>query len=310
MLPAVALTVLLATMTPSALAQTLQPKAESSGAPCPAVSLSGTDVNGGCVIHATSESAVTLKKHVFGIESTITTCDIEFHARLDDDASGYMFEQQITGAGCTREACAESAGESTPWAFTGAEGSALEGDKFLATSLCVETLGGGADETCEIDLPLDSPAHFIELGHVTEMSAHGLSGFRCELVGHWTTETGGTHDGANEEAVELDGVGLVPHTSTLDFTGTSSHMLTFLNNTSMEVTAIELNDIAGPGAGRFEATNCTPSMVAKKTGGLAGACEMTVTKMPGDTTKAGRIRLHYMMGPKVGLWTVFVDLIN
>lgn len=198
---------LLAWLATPAVAETLELKNESTGNHCSAVSLSGTDVDGGCLTHATSNAGVVLRKHVFGIESNITTCDNEFAGRLSEDAEGYLLEQVLTGAGCSRQACKPSS-EATPWAAHGFEGTpqgVTEGDEYLTMNFCAEPVGGGTDETCEIDVPFQTyeQQHRQEYGHTSEMGSHGISGFRCELVGHWTSETGGTHDGAAEQQITL-----------------------------------------------------------------------------------------------------------
>jgi hypothetical protein len=82
--------------TSTASAATLEIRNEAGNTHCPAVSISGTDVNGGCLIHATSEGEIEIRKHVFGIESHITTCGSEFWGRVDEDAVGYAFEEQLT----------------------------------------------------------------------------------------------------------------------------------------------------------------------------------------------------------------------
>lgn len=197
-LPVIAavVTAMMAVAASSASAQTLEITNEDTGLHCPAVSVTGTDVNGGCLGHAASES-VEIRKHVFGIESHITTCNLEFHGRVNEDGGGQATEQAFSGASCQRQACKVGA-EAQPWPVQGVE--VLGTGEILTATFCIEPLGGGSDETCEIDLPLSQapPDHTVELGAATELSAHGVSGFRCELVGHWVSETGGTHDGDPE----------------------------------------------------------------------------------------------------------------
>jgi hypothetical protein len=174
---------------------------EATGNHCAGVTVSGTDVNGGCLTHAFSEGSVELRKHVFGVESHITDCNHEFAARVGEGMAGYVLEQILGGASCSRQACKFGAGEGSPWPLTGSEGAGLEAAQFITTTLCVESVGGGGGETCEIDVPFDAYAnqHRQEYGHATEISAHGVSGFRCELIGHWNSEIGGTHDGQAEQ---------------------------------------------------------------------------------------------------------------
>ena len=194
-----------------ASAQTLELTDENTGNHCAAVATSGTNVTGGCLIHANSEGTVELRKHVFGIESHITNCNNEFHGRADEDASNAsrIFEQHLTGANCARQACAETFEKGgTPWVASGFEGTPqglVEGTEYLTTNFCVEPVGGGADEMCEIDVPFQTAEnqHRAEFGHnvAVEMPGHGISGFRCELKGHWNTELGGTEDGTAEQEV-------------------------------------------------------------------------------------------------------------
>lgn len=187
-------------------------KEPSPNTPCPAVGISGTTVSGGCLIHANSEAAgVELRKHVFGIESHTTRCVVEFHARVDDHGEGYIFEQDLTnppGGNCVRHACKNASDQRIPWQFHGYEGTpeatqgTTEGREYLETSHCFA--GGGVEEPCEIEIPFQArttPDHSVELGHSTEMAGHGPEGFRCELVGHWITETGSSTHGTEEEVL-------------------------------------------------------------------------------------------------------------
>jgi hypothetical protein len=207
LLPVLAVAVAtIACVTPAA-AQTLEVKQEN-GSHCPSVTLTGTDVNGGCLTHATSEGTGELRKHVFGIESHVTSCASEFYFRVESDGSGYILEQVLSGAGCNRQACKDGLGEQQPWKASGLEGmppGATEGTEYLTSTFCAEPIGGGQDELCEFDIPFQSyeNQHRQEYGHAAEISSHGTAGFRCELISHWNTETGGSHDGQAEQEVTV-----------------------------------------------------------------------------------------------------------
>jgi hypothetical protein len=190
--------------------ETLEVTREPTGVHCAAVlKPTAHAVAGGCLIHATSVFTVELRKHVFGIESHITSCNNEFSGRINEDAEGYIIEQHFAGASCQRQPCIET-GESagTPWPVHGdeAHNPGVDGEtgvaspvightEVLTTNLCVEPVGGGADESCEVDIPFNQTGapHIHELGFdsITELSGHGISGFRCELVGHWISENSG-----------------------------------------------------------------------------------------------------------------------
>lgn len=185
-------------------AQTLEFTHEFTGNHCPSVTRLGNSVDGGCLIHATSEWTVELRKHVFGIESTITSCNHEFHARLNEDGTGYVIESNLTGAGCARQACKDQGVFIIPWSASAYEGlpssGVGEGSEYLTVGMCYEPVGGGTDEMCELDIPYQTDAsHRGELGHVFEMPSHGFTSSRCEIVGHWNTEAGSYHQGDFEE---------------------------------------------------------------------------------------------------------------
>jgi hypothetical protein len=55
----------------------------------------------------------------------------------------------------------------------------------------------------EVPFETNNTTHVTEFGHVTEIPGTGLAGFRCEIVGHWVTETGGTEDGVAETEVNV-----------------------------------------------------------------------------------------------------------
>jgi hypothetical protein len=188
---------------------------ENNNVPCPPVTIVGTDVEDGCLIHANSESGnlVELRKHVFGIESHITKCNNEFFGRVDSHAEGYIYEPVLSGPDCTREPCkvnGSETGESIPWQAHGKEGGGSETREILTVNFCLEgIMQGGAEEHCEIEIPFEQEAgsglHDYEFGHNGEIASHGVSGFRCEIIGHWHTEwiNGQGHDGDQETEVKV-----------------------------------------------------------------------------------------------------------
>lgn len=194
----------IAVASPMASAMTIEPRYDDDETPCSSVSLSGTDVDGGCLLHATSEGGVAVKNHTFGVEATIATCSSEFHARIDEAGEGYVLEQVLTnppGLTCTAQAC-KSSGEQQPWPMHVLD--AGGGEEALGMTVCLEPLGGGTDATCELDLPFyeTEDENVYEVGG-EEVAAHGGGGFNCEVEGHWNTEVGATHDGEEEEEIAL-----------------------------------------------------------------------------------------------------------
>ncbi len=167
----------------NASAQDFEITNEANGLHCPAVTLSGTTVSGGCVVEAHSEGTVELAGHQFGIELHVDDCLNEFTARLNEDGSGYLTNQVLSGEGCTTTPCLEG-GNVAPWPGTGIEAS---GQKLLRIQFCV--VNAGTTRNCEFDVP------FTANGHAYEFLANDLNGHtggiftaRCELTGHWLTE--------------------------------------------------------------------------------------------------------------------------
>jgi len=198
-------------MASPASAEPLELVDEASDSSCPTVTVSGVDVEGGCLVHATSDGLVELRAHVFGVEVATASCNIEVHGRFDDEAEGEFFEQLFSGANCPYRACEDAPGEANPWPAVGTD---VAGQPILTVQLCVEPTSGGADQPCELDLPLnpaDEEGHSHELGGPTEVAGHGTAGFRCEVLGQWTTEVGGVQASDDEQ-----GVVIVPQTLWLD----------------------------------------------------------------------------------------------
>lgn len=176
-----------------ASAQTLEVTDETTGSHCPAVSLSGHSVSGGCLFHVKSNGTFDLRKHHFGIESSLGQCNEEFSGRINEDGSGYLFDQLVTG--CQWEACYEGSdiSDEIPWSVAGSE-SGL-GTETMTIVICHQEQG-----QCEVEFPFIATGdHQYRLGQVAEIPGHGVAGFRCELVGTWNTETGG----AGEQSIEV-----------------------------------------------------------------------------------------------------------
>lgn len=188
--------------------ETLDVTREPSGDHCPAITKPTQHTTaGGCLIHVASSGEYEIRKHVFGIESHITKCNLEFWIRFNEDAEGYIIHQVMTGPSCPREPCREAGQpERTPWPAHGDElhkstvpkagetglTSSIAGHReILTTNRCISTLDMSTNESCEIDIPFNQTAttHEYEFGDaVAEMPSHGITGFRCEIVGHWRAE--------------------------------------------------------------------------------------------------------------------------
>lgn len=129
-------------------------------------------------------SSIEIRRHVFGIESSLTECSEEFTLHLNENGGGYIADPQVTG--CAYEACytGSDMGDIEPWAFWAFESGGS--NEAMTIAMCHEELG-----FCEIDIPLSSTAmsHMPKLGRTTEMPGHGVAGgAKCELVGEWLME--------------------------------------------------------------------------------------------------------------------------
>lgn len=166
---------------PSALA-TVEVTDEATAAHCPAVSLSGHTVSGGCLVDVVTDSPLLLRGHFAGVEFNKYQCDeVTFSLRLDEEGSGYAVAQNVDG--CVESPCMEDTA-AEPWPVTTAEAG---GGETLRLSYCL-----GPGDTCTINIPLRTTGdHDYELGTkvggvVQEIPGEGLVNNRCETVAHWT----------------------------------------------------------------------------------------------------------------------------
>jgi len=188
----------LALAAPSAFGQSLEITNEATGAHCGSLTVGTHSVSGGCQVNAVSETMsngddVVLRQHIFGIESTVTECTNQFTANLNEDGEGYLTNQVLGGAACSREPCNEEAsgGAQDPWHGTGRED---DTGSWLRSVFCVTQDNQHSNINCTVDVPFSEVGdHNYEFGHAngTEMPGIGTAGFRCELQGHWAN-TGAT----------------------------------------------------------------------------------------------------------------------
>lgn len=193
-------------LAPSASAQapTLEVTDEANGMHCPAVTVNGHTVGGGCKVHLFSTEPTEVRKHVMGMEFHVTRCDMELTLLTNEDADGFIAGQMLSGMNCTHQACAEAGGAKKPWQVHGYEDTGVE---RLRVGLCIRQ-AGGAEETCLIDIPFTEPVpHRQELGKkvtgvVQEIPGGAGGSINCELVAHWHAEAQ-PDVGAGETAVEI-----------------------------------------------------------------------------------------------------------
>jgi len=205
----------MALIAPAAFGQdtSLEVTSEATGLHCPSVTAQSHGATGGCLIHIVSTDPVEVRRHIFGVETHAYNCNYELWARLDEQSEGFFVHQKLTPPleECPRQACAEESGDPVvrqwePWVAAGREAATPHPgyNESLQLALCINEIGQHDEPTrCDIDIPFRHVGdHRYEFGVVgAEMpSSTGSSLFRCEVVGHWMSETygaGGDPDPAN-----------------------------------------------------------------------------------------------------------------
>jgi hypothetical protein len=104
----------------------------------------------GCYTHA--EGEIRFDGHVFGIEATVSNCHVELEAHIEGDGDvtveSAFFTHHPGVADCTRQPCGlEWLGNLEE------EGS---GDEFFHLFFCIEPIGGGTDQACDVEIPLET----------------------------------------------------------------------------------------------------------------------------------------------------------
>jgi hypothetical protein len=110
----------------------------------------GTDV------HFIGQGPMTLLAHIPGVgELAASVCqDVEFHGHINEDGSGEFDDVEIFGTGtCTREACREGGGHQEHWPFQIEEDHST-GLEMVHLTWCLEPVGGGEHDICEMEVPL------------------------------------------------------------------------------------------------------------------------------------------------------------
>jgi len=161
---------------------------EENGLHCPAVVVNSHGVSGGCLVHWTSEAPTVLRQHVFGVESTVSTCAEEAYWRMGENGEGYEVNQVLSGAGCTREPCNEEAsgGAMDPAHLRLVE---VNGSEKYERSACYTPVGTHTQTSCSVLVPIqNSQEHTWEVAGPPEMPGIGPNGFRCELIMHLVSE--------------------------------------------------------------------------------------------------------------------------
>lgn len=214
MLLAVMTATALLLVTPSAFAQgseteplampgstDLSASSETTGAPCSAVSpatppASGTySTSGGCLAHGAGLN-IRVHGHLFGIESTDSTCNWELAIRLGLPL-GLMIHQELTSGTvgtCTRKPCDQASftnpqSEGRPWRAFAFESQTGAPEERLTLLFCLEDrdADGGNRRHCNATIPFTETANHRYAFTANDLNASGTP--RCELEGTLSFES-------------------------------------------------------------------------------------------------------------------------
>jgi hypothetical protein len=163
---------------------------ESSEVHCADVTPGGHVATGGCALTATG-SNIILRNHGThtGNEAIQTLCNNSFAAVLDENGSGYVQNQVLSGANCFIEPCSEgmqSGTHSVPWPATIDEEG---GQEILEVNFCISpAVGGnmGIENHCEVHIPIaDSGGHNYVVTANDAAGENDTNTPECELTGSW-----------------------------------------------------------------------------------------------------------------------------
>lgn len=165
--------------------------AEPGGTHCGEVTVTDHDASGGCLIHATSTGTANLFAHVGTSEVLFSACNNEFDARINEEGSGFIYNQVLTGGSCGLAPCDEAAPDhdNLVWPLKSAE--LFPDHEVLGVLFCVRSI---ASEEGENNPPCGVVIDVVEVtpnAHDYAFQANGvpcLEAPQTELHGNWTLE--------------------------------------------------------------------------------------------------------------------------
>lgn len=181
---AVATAAVMALAAPAASAQ-VEITRESTGAHCAAVTLTGHTVGGGCLLRAVSENE-NIALELNG--STVSLCRNTFESRVDENGSGYLYAQQLTGFFCFVDPCEEAGGAVSPWPVQTDE--PAPGTEHLIADFCVD--GPTGVQQCTLETSQTVVGH-ASAEFAAVASNPCLNNPNLHVVGHWDTVIDAAH---------------------------------------------------------------------------------------------------------------------
>jgi hypothetical protein len=155
---------------------------------CPEVTKTGNNVVGGCNQVVAGE--VDLIGHVFGIEATASSCEVNLWLIVNEDGEGWVTNQVLNDhAGsntCTREPCMSGAANE-PWSVHIDE-QELENRPAIGVAICVSPTGNMTMKNrCEVVIPIQDFGHhhheWISGAMGGDVTGDPMGGTPCEVAG-------------------------------------------------------------------------------------------------------------------------------
>jgi hypothetical protein len=162
-----------------------------------------------CEIHAESTESLEHPTSVLEVfvpgHLVFSRCHDEFEGEIREDGTGHITNQVLrdpTGqpGACTRQAC-DSAGEAE-WPFELEENS--PGNEVIHVDFCLEPIGGGAENHCDVELPItDEGDHHYVIEATDEPCAIPDPPFTVFVSGEWELEHGHPLPNENHQPIEI-----------------------------------------------------------------------------------------------------------
>jgi hypothetical protein len=155
---------------------------------------------GGCRLHMASAGLVSLTVHLAagGVETMVSSCNVEFDVRIDAAAEGWISHHEFTGdAACTRLACGQAnpSSEGRAWTFHMAEVEPPARTEQATILFCHQLLDGQSPTHCEVRIPLTQTSMHRYRLTASDASGHGAAFPHCELTGTFDVEAAGALSG-------------------------------------------------------------------------------------------------------------------
>jgi hypothetical protein len=157
----------------TATAHSVEVLEEDTGVHCPAVTHWSS---GGCDLWSIGE--LSLAGHAFGIEATVSDCEVDLRGRIDENGEGIFYSATYTNhpgvLDCTRQPCR------LPWYIRIDESSSEVNPEVLKVEFCVEPIGGGTDQLCIVATNFSGTEHSY-WPFRNEVTGVGHGGPNCEV---------------------------------------------------------------------------------------------------------------------------------